>query len=76
MDHPDELTATDIALDNHFFGFAGQAKMSGIFDYVFVNVDLRASEEGRDAKSSVIGRILEQTVDREAADLASAIHEP
>lgn len=68
-DHSDQLTATDVELDNHFFGFAGQAKMSGIFDYVFVNVDLRASEEGRDAKSSVIGRILEQTVDREAADL-------
>jgi hypothetical protein len=66
--HPSELVTTDVAVDNHFFGFAGQAKMSGLFDYVFVNVDLRASEEGRDAKSSVLGRILEQAVNREAAD--------
>lgn len=72
-DHLPELVTTDVAFDNHFFGFAGQAKMSGLFDYVFVNVDLRASEEGRDVKSSVIGRILEQAVNREAADEELAV---
>ncbi len=65
--HPDHLTDTDLAA-SQLFSFAGQAKMSGLFDYVFVSADLRADEEARDVKSSVIGRILEQAVDRRDAD--------
>jgi hypothetical protein len=42
--------------------------MSGLFDYVFVSADLRADEEARDVRSSVIGRILEQAIDRREAD--------
>ncbi|MCP9948670.1 hypothetical protein LUX33_09765 [Actinomadura madurae] len=49
-DHQHELVAMELAADGHFFGFAGQAKMSGLFDYVFVSADLRAVEEGRDVK--------------------------
>jgi len=30
-EYPDELEPTDVEADNHFFGFAGQAKMSGLF---------------------------------------------
>ncbi len=35
----------------NLFGFAGQAVMSGRFDYIFVSADMRASEEshGREA---------------------------
>ena len=42
--------------------------MSGLFDYVLVTADLRASEESQDVKSSIVGRILERAVDRTAAD--------
>ncbi|WP_165978258.1 ATP-dependent nuclease [Actinomadura darangshiensis] len=66
--HHDELVPMELAADGHFFGFAGQAKMSGLFDYVFVSADLRASEEGRDVKGSIIGRILDQAVDRSLAE--------
>ena len=53
----------------NFFGFNGSAKMSGLFDFVLVSADLRASEESVDGKASVIGRILEQFVDRTTADI-------
>jgi putative ATP-dependent endonuclease of OLD family len=65
-EHPAHLEET--ASGNHFFGFAGQGLMSGLFDYVLVTADLRASEEAQDAKTSLLGRILERTVDRAAAD--------
>ena len=42
--------------------------MSGLFDFVLVTADLRASEESIDGKSSIIGRILERSVDRASAD--------
>jgi len=42
--------------------------MSGLFDYVLVTADLRASEESIDNKSSIIARILERAIDRSAAD--------
>ncbi|MBO2457276.1 ATP-dependent nuclease [Actinomadura violacea] len=67
-DNPAHLVATELAADGHFFGFAGQAKMTGLFDYVFVSADLRAVEEGRDAKGSIIGRIMDQAVDRGQAE--------
>lgn len=47
--------------------------MSGLFDFVLVTADLRASEESIDGKSSIIGRILERSVDRAAADEAIAV---
>lgn len=79
-EHPDELRGVELAADTHFFGFAGQAKMTGLFDYVFVSADLRAGEEGRDSKGSIIGRILDQALDRgeaeaEIADLQSLVNE-
>jgi len=46
--------------------------MSGLFDFVLVTADLRASEESVDGKSSIIARILERSVDRTAADEAIA----
>jgi putative ATP-dependent endonuclease of OLD family len=54
--------------DTNLFGFAGQGRLSGLFDFVLITADLRASEEAADTKTSVIGRIIEKSVDRSAAD--------
>ncbi|WP_433704100.1 ATP-dependent nuclease [Paraburkholderia sacchari] len=67
-DHPDQLTEAPEALQTNFFGFNSGGKMSGLFDFVLVTADLRASEESLDGKSSIIGRILERSIDRAAAD--------
>lgn len=67
--HTDQLVDTREALQTNFFGFNSGGKMSGLFDFVLVAADLRASEESIDGKASVIGRILERSVDRTAADV-------
>jgi predicted ATP-dependent endonuclease of OLD family len=64
----DQLVDSPEALQTNFFGFNSGGKMSGLFDFVLVTADLRASEESIDGKSSIIGRILERSVDRAAAD--------
>lgn len=66
--HTDQLTDALETLQTNFFGFNSGGKMSGLFDFVLVTADLRASEESIDGKSSIIGRILERSVDRTAAD--------
>lgn len=63
-----QLVEAPEALQTNFFGFNSGGKMSGLFDFVLVTADLRASEESLDGKASVIGRILERSVDRTAAD--------
>ncbi|MFP8778116.1 ATP-dependent nuclease [Hydrogenophaga sp. RWCD_12] len=70
--HVDQLVDAPEALQTNFFGFNSGGKMSGLFDFVLVTADLRASEESIDGKSSIIGRILERSVDRAAADEAIA----
>lgn len=70
--HTDQLVDAPEALQTNFFGFNSGGKMSGLFDYVLVTADLRASEESMDGKSSIIGRILERSVDRTVADEAIA----
>ncbi|MGO2031726.1 AAA family ATPase [Glutamicibacter sp. BW77] len=55
-------------LQTNFFGFNGEGVMSGIFDFVLVTADLRASEESVDGRGSIISRILERGIDRTAAD--------
>lgn len=67
--HSDLLTEAQVSSTN-FFGFNSQGKLSGLFDYVLVTADLRASEESQDNKNSIIGRVLEKAVDRAAADAA------
>ena len=67
-DHTDQLAEAPESLQTNFFGFNSGGKMSGLFDFVLVTADLRASEESIDGKSSIIGRILERSVDRAAAD--------
>lgn len=66
--HIDELDDIPDTLQTNFFGFNSSGKMSGLFDYVLVTADLRASEESIDNKSSIIARILERAIDRSAAD--------
>lgn len=66
--HIDLLVEAPESLQTNFFGFNSGGKMSGLFDFVLVTADLRASEEAIDGKSSVIGRILERSIDRAAAD--------
>ena len=66
--HTDQLVDAPEALQTNFFGFNSGGKMSGLFDFVLVTADLRASEESVDGKSSIIGRILERSIDRAAAD--------
>ncbi len=63
-----QLVEAPEALQTNFFGFNSGGKMSGLFDFVLVTADLRASEESLDGKASIIGRILERSVDRTAAD--------
>ena len=67
--HLDSLVDVPESLQTNFFGFNSNGKMSGLFDFVLVSADLRATEEYIDAKASIIGRILERSVDRAAADL-------
>lgn len=70
--HPELLVDSPESLQTNFFGFNSSGKMSGLFDFVLVTADLRASEESIDGKSSIIGRILERSVDRTSADDAIA----
>lgn len=67
-ENTDKLLDAPEAMQTNFFGFNSGGKMSGLFDFVLVTADLRASEESIDGKSSIIGRILERSVDRAAAD--------
>jgi predicted ATP-dependent endonuclease of OLD family len=67
LDNPHRLEDSAVTVTN-LFGFAGQSVMSGLFDYVFVSADMRAGEEAKDGRTALIGRILERTVDRSAAD--------
>lgn len=64
----DKLAESPSDLQTNFFGFNSNGKMSGLFDFVLVTGDLRASEEAQDSRASIIGRILERSVDRAAAD--------
>lgn len=66
--HPDQLKDVDIDSTTHLFGFAGQAVMSGLFDYVMVTADLRAGEQTQDTRGAILGRIIEQAIDRTGAD--------
>lgn len=71
--HTDQLVDAPEAIQTNFFGFNSGGKMSGLFDFVLVTADLRAAEESTDGKSSIIGRILERSIDRAAADAAIAV---
>jgi hypothetical protein len=46
--HTDQLVDAPETLQTNFFGFNSGGKMSGLFDFVLVTADLRASEESID----------------------------
>jgi predicted ATP-dependent endonuclease of OLD family len=64
----DKLSDIPETVQTNFFGFNSGGKMSNLFDFVLVTADLRASEESVDARTSIIARILERSIDRSAAD--------
>lgn len=64
VDHPELLQDSEVASTTKFFGFLGGAKLSGIFDFVFVGADLRAADETEDSRTAAIGRLLERSIDR------------
>ncbi len=68
LEHFEELEEAPKSLSTSLFGFNGAAVMSGLFDYVYVKADYRAAEESVDGKATIVGRILEKTVDRTIAD--------
>lgn len=49
-----------------FFGFNGEGVLSGVFDYVLIDADLRAADESEDAKGSILSKIIDIFVDRSA----------
>lgn len=67
LDNAHRLEDSTVSV-TQLFGFAGQSVMSGLFDFVFVSADMRAGEETKDGRTALIGRILERTIDRSAAD--------
>jgi putative ATP-dependent endonuclease of OLD family len=67
--HPDKLEISTLP-STHFFGFNGKNVLSGIFDFVFVSADLRAGEQSLEGRKTVLGRILERTLEREALETA------
>jgi energy-coupling factor transporter ATP-binding protein EcfA2 len=64
-DHPHDLADSEVETSTRFFGFLGGAKLSGLFDYVFVSADLRADDEVQDSRTATVGRLLERTIDRQ-----------
>nr|MDA8046521.1 AAA family ATPase [Actinomycetota bacterium] len=64
-EHPEDLADSEMQTSTKFFGFLGGAKLSGVFDYVFVSADLRASDETQDTRNATVGRLLERTIDRQ-----------
>jgi len=65
--HPDQLVMERLPRPD-LFGVGGETQLSDVFDYVFVSADLRADEEARDVKSTIVGRILEHAIDRAGAE--------
>ncbi|PPF42876.1 hypothetical protein C5B85_14970 [Pseudoclavibacter sp. AY1F1] len=50
------------------FGFAGQGAIARIFNFIFVDADLRANDEAEDSSKTIIGEILSRALDRKAAE--------
>jgi putative ATP-dependent endonuclease of OLD family len=65
-----ELLTTQFVADTHMFGFAGQGEIARIFKYVFVDADLRASDESEDSSKTVISKVLGHALNRTGADAA------
>lgn len=62
--NPSLLVDAEESTTTEFFGFLGAAKLSGIFDFVFVSADLRASEEAESRRGALIGKLLQRSIDQ------------
>lgn len=60
----DKLVAFRENTSTQLFGFNGKSILGGIFDYVFIDADLRASDESKDSNRSILSRILDFYIDR------------
>lgn len=67
IEHPERLE-TVYASDTQMFGFAGQGAIASIFNFIFVDADLRANDEAEDSSKTIIGKILSRALDRKAAE--------
>lgn len=66
-ENPHLLEDVPEEIGTEFFGFNGSNTLKSLFNFVFVQADLRASEEAADAKGSIVAQILEYAIDRNAA---------
>ncbi len=66
--HSDQLEDIPEEVSTSFNGFNGNAAMRNIFNFTLVKADYRASEESEDSRASILGSIIERTVNRSAAD--------
>ncbi|ORC24313.1 hypothetical protein A7979_09930 [Rothia nasimurium] len=60
----DKLAEVRENTPTQLFGFNGKSILGGIFDYVFIDANLRASDESEDSKGSILSRILDFYIDR------------
>ncbi|OZG60564.1 ATP-dependent OLD family endonuclease [Bifidobacterium lemurum] len=68
QEHHDQLEEVREEVSTSFNGFNSNASMKDIFNYSLVRADYRASEESEDARTTLLGTIIERTIDRKAAD--------
>ena len=59
--------APTFSTDTQIFGFAGQGELAKIFTFIFVDADLRASEEVEDSSKTIVGRLMSRALDRTVA---------
>ncbi|CAK1230053.1 Predicted ATP-dependent endonuclease of the OLD family [Fructobacillus fructosus] len=65
--HPENLEDIEESLSTSFKGFAGEGRLSKLFEYTLVRADLRANEETADVKKTLFSNIIERVVDRQLA---------
>lgn len=75
--HPERLEAATSSA-THLFGFVGGPRLAGRFDFVFVPAILDAQEATRDARGSLLARLVERStanqerIDSRIRELASS----
>jgi putative ATP-dependent endonuclease of the OLD family len=67
-ENPEQLIDAPEELSTELYGFNGAGKIRELFDFIFISADLRAGQESTDEKSSIIGRIIDKSIDRKSAD--------
>ncbi|WP_035747993.1 AAA family ATPase [Glycomyces sp. NRRL B-16210] len=68
--HPERLRDEYFSV-KPLFGFNSRNRFSGLFDYVFVSADLRASEEAANGRKTLLTQLLNRCVDLSEAEIES-----